>query len=109
MKIYILADMEGISGIRMMEQVQRDSGEYRPACKLMMDDMNVAIGAAFEAGATEAVACDTHGGGGQISIDKMDPRATYESPSAGLMMPSPANDFSGVVLLGHHAMAGTLN
>ncbi len=109
MKIYILADMEGISGIRMIEQVQRESREYPAACKLMMDDINVAIAAAFDAGATEVVACDTHGGGDQVSVDMMDPRATYETPNAGLMMPSLTDEFSGVVLLGHHAMAGTAN
>jgi D-aminopeptidase len=30
----------------------------------MMQDMNTAIDAAFEGGATEVVACDTHGGDG---------------------------------------------
>lgn len=109
MKIYILADMEGISGIRKMEQVQSDSSEYGPACKLMMADINAAIDAAFAAGATEVVACDTHGGGGQINLADMDPRASYEIPNAGLMMPSLDKSFAGVVLLGHHARAGTLN
>lgn len=109
MRIYILADMEGISGIRMIEQTQRESREYPAACKFVMDDINVAIAAAFDAGATEVVACDTHGGGGQVNVDMMDPRATYETPNAGLMMPSLAEDFSAVVLLGHHAMAGTTN
>lgn len=109
MKIYILADMEGISGIRRPEQVQSDSPEYGPGCKLMMDEMNVAIAAAFEGGATEVVACDTHGGGGQVRVEAMDPRATYETPNAGLLMPALDASFAGVVLLGHHARAGTLN
>jgi len=109
MKIYILADMEGISGIRMIEQVQRDSVEYPSACKLMMDDLNVAIDAAFDGGATQVVACDTHNGGGQVKVEEMDPRATYETPNAGLMMPSLDESFAGLVLLGHHARAGTLN
>ena len=109
MRIYILADMEGISGIRRIEQVQRDSGEYAQGCQLMMDDMNVAIAAAFDGGATEVVACDTHGGGGQVRVELMDERATYETPNAGRMMPALDTSFSGVVLLGHHAKAGTLN
>ena len=109
MKIYILADMEGISGIRMPQQTQRDSEYFSAGCKLMMDDMNVAIGAAFEAGATEVVACDTHAGGGQVRVEMMDPRATYEMPALGIMMPSLTKDFDGLVLLGHHAQAGTLN
>ena len=109
MKIYILADMEGISGIRKAEQVNSDSPEYLPSCKLMMGDMNVAIDAALAAGATEVVACDTHGNGGQVKVDEMDPRATYETPTAGLLMPSLDESFAGLVLLGHHARAGTLN
>ena len=99
MKIYILADMEGVSGIRMMEQVKRDSPQYLPACDLMMQDINVAVEAAIDAGATEVVACDTHGGGGQVRVDKMDSRAVYETPNAGQMMPSLDESFSGVMLL----------
>ena len=109
MKIYILADMEGISGILFQEQVQSGSPKYAAACDLMMQDMNTAIEAAFEGGATEVVACDTHGGGGQIRIEKMDPRAFYETPNAGEMMPALDESFDGLVLLGHHARAGTRN
>lgn len=110
MKIYILADMEGISGIRMEEQVRRDgSPEYTQGKRLMMQEINVAVAAAFEAGATEVVACDTHGGGGQIELDQMDARAIYETPNCGVMMPALDSTFAGVVLLGHHARAGTLN
>ena len=60
MKIYILADMEGISGIRTERQVKQDpqtndTTEYSAGRDLMVQDMNVAIAAAFEAGAEEAV------------------------------------------------------
>jgi len=113
MKIYILADMEGISGIRTMPMVQRDSpGEYAEGRRLMMEDMNAAIEAAFANGATEVVACDTHGGGGQVIMREMDPRAVYETPaqsSGGRVMPALDESFDGVILLGHHARAGTLN
>jgi D-amino peptidase len=113
MKIYILADMEGISGIRTMPMVKRDSpGEYTEGRRLMMADMNAAIEAAFDGGATTVVACDTHGGGGQVKLWEMDPRAVYETPaepSGGRVMPALDESFDGVVLLGHHARAGTLN
>jgi len=108
-KIYILADMEGISGIRRMEQVQRSESQYAEGCKLMIDEINVAIDACFANGAAEVVACDTHGGGGQVRVGEMDERAVYESPAGGRMMPSLDDSFDGVILLGHHAMAGTLN
>jgi len=109
MKVYVHADMEGISGIRSMVQVQFDSPEYAEGRRLMMADMNVAIDAAFVAGATEVIACDTHGGGGQIDVREMDPRAVYELPASGRMMPSLDESFTAVVELGRHARAGTLN
>jgi D-amino peptidase len=109
MKIYILADMEGISGIRRPEQVQRDQAEYGPGCELMMQDINAAIAGAFAGGATEVIAADTHGGGGQVRLDRMDGRASYEMPAVGKLMPSLDASFGGLILLGHHARAGTLN
>ena len=110
MKIYILADMEGISGIRLMAQVKSDSpAEYAEGKRLMMQDINAAIDGAFLGGATEVIAADTHGGGGQVQIGEMDPRAIYEMPAVGEMMPSLDETFAGVILLGHHAHAGTIN
>jgi len=93
----------------MMEQVSRDGPEYLPACDLMMEDINAAVAAAIDAGATEVVVCDTHGGGGQVRVQRMDARASYETPNAGLLMPSLDESFAGVILLGHHARAGTLD
>ncbi len=51
MKIYILADMEGISGIRMRPEVDKAHAEYEHGRQLMMAEMNVVIDAAFGAGA----------------------------------------------------------
>lgn len=110
MKIYILCDMEGVSGIRRMEQVMRDSpADYAEGRQLMMQDINAAIDGAILGGATEVVAADTHGGGGQVQIAMMDPRALYEMPAFGEMMPALDESFAGVILLGHHARAGTLD
>jgi len=109
MKFYILCDMEGISGVRRQPQVQIDSPEYAEGRNLMMADMNAAIDGLFQGGATEVVACDTHGGGGQVRIGDMDSRAVYEMPGGGSLMPSLDETFDGVVLLGHHARAGTIN
>lgn len=110
MKIYILADMEGISGIRTMEHVFSTNPEYQEGRQLMMADVNAAVAAAFASGATEVIAADTHAAGGhQLDLSKMDPRAIYESPNCGRLMPSLDESFAGVILLGHHARAGTLN
>ena len=39
----------------------------------------------------------------------MDARAVYEIPGGGRMMPALDESFGGVILLGHHARAGTIN
>jgi D-amino peptidase len=109
MKVYILCDMEGISGIRYPEQVDSSSPAYEEGRLLMMADINAAIEGCFRGGAKEVVACDTHGGGGQLRLEQMDGRATYERPAQGRYMPSLDASFAGVMLLGHHAMAGTMN
>ena len=109
MKIYVIADMEGISGIRMMEQVKKEyANEYKMGCKLMMSEINEVIKALFDFGATEVVIRDTHGGGGQLNMSEMDPRAVYEL-SRTQITPSLDETFDGLILLGHHSKAGTLN
>jgi D-amino peptidase len=108
-KIYILVDLEGISGIGLAEHVKSTSPKFPEACKLMMEDINVAIDAGFLSGATEIVVCDTHAGGGQLQLEKMDPRAVYEAPNRESLMPSLDASFDGVVLLGSHARAGTID
>jgi len=111
MKIYIITDMEGISGIRQMEQVKRDQpAAYQPARRLLCGDVNAAIAGAFEGGASEVVVNDGHGGGFNFLIEEMDPRAVYERPNGGLqMMPALDETFTAVFCVGYHAMAGTLN
>lgn len=111
MKIYILCDMEGISGIRLAREVDRLEGgaDYQRGRELMMRDINAAIGGCRDGGATEVVVCDTHSGGGQLLIERMDERAIYELPTPSCMMPSLDESFAGVILLGHHARAGTLD
>lgn len=108
MKLYILADMEGIAGIRFMEQVKRDHPEhYAEGCALMMKELNAAVDGLFAAGASEVTVCDTHAMGGQLKLSNMDPRAIYEMPNAGRMMPSLDATYDGLILMGVHAMAGT--
>ncbi|MBM3457441.1 MAG: aminopeptidase [Armatimonadetes bacterium] len=110
MKIYIITDMEGISGICHEEQVKRESPHYGPARSLLGADINAAIAGAFDGGATEVVVNDGHGGGFNLIMSEMDPRALYERPNGGMdMLPALDASFAGLFCVGYHAMAGTLN
>jgi D-amino peptidase len=110
MKIYIITDMEGVSGIGREEQVMLDSPHYEPARRLLCADVNAAIAGAFEGGATEVLVCDGHGSGSNLILSEMDERATYERPNGTLdLLPGLDASFSGLLCVGYHAMAGTLN
>ncbi|MFQ6132148.1 MAG: M55 family metallopeptidase [Armatimonadota bacterium] len=110
MRIYIMTDMEGISGIRTEQQCQSDHPSYQAGRKLLMGDVNAAIGGAFEGGATDVLVSDGHGGGPHFIIEEMDPRARYERPDGGgNYLPGIDEGFAGCFLVGAHAMAGTEN
>ncbi len=110
MRIYIMTDMEGISGIRCEEQCQGGHTLYERSRRLLMADVNAAIDGAFDGGATEVLVSDGHGGGPHFDLDEMDPRSVYERPDGGLhYMPGADESFAGVLLVGAHAMAGTPN
>ena len=91
MKIFILWDMEGTSGLFTREQVwyweegvrEQVAAEGRD---LLIADVNAASTAALAAGADELIVCDTHHGGGNLQPEKMlsDPRITYLFRSIGL-------------------------
>jgi D-amino peptidase len=109
MKVYIATDMEGISLIWKPEQVMPSSGaEYEYGRQQATADVNVAIGAAFEAGATRVVVQDGHGPSAFI-WDRIDPRAEVERiTSAAILQPSLDASFDALLEVGRHAMAGTL-
>lgn len=110
MKIYVLTDMEGISGIWRPEQVQKGTPEYERARKLLCQDVNSAVAGAFDGGAEEVVVLDGHGSGDNFILEMLDERAVYETVKSPLeVMPSLDESFSGLIQVGCHAMAGTLN
>ncbi|HEY3265513.1 MAG TPA: M55 family metallopeptidase [Armatimonadota bacterium] len=108
MKIYIVADMEGIGGVFLPEQLKRGAPEYAEARLLLTGEVNAAIEGAFDGGATEVVVKDAHGSGFNIVLEDLDERAEIV---AGGSVPKRLGGldetFNGVFLLGYHAMAGT--
>ena len=107
-KIYIIADMEGISGIVTQEQVKRGAPEYAEARHLLAGDVNAAIAGAFDAGCTEVVVNDAHASGFNFPMAEMDPRAEYVTGGPRLTRLLGLDEtFDAVVLVGYHARAGT--
>lgn len=120
MRLFMLWDMEGVSGIHRREQAWFWDEGVTPEVemegrRLLIADINSACAAALQAGVDELIVCDTHRGGGNIIAEEMlqDPRITYLYKSRGYQdgklrwMPGLDETVDGFLVPGHHAMAGT--
>ena len=111
MKIYISADMEGISGIVSNKQVTPGNNDYERARKLMTDEVNAMVDAFIFRGANEVVVNDSHGSMDNILIEEFDERATLisGSPKPLSMMEGIDNSFDLCVFLGYHGRPGKMS
>src|SRR5699024_4437638 len=75
MKIYIMADGEGISGVVHSSEMHQSGERHDEFRKLMTKDVNAAIEGAFQGGATEEVVNDAHWSMLNIIYEDLDERA----------------------------------
>jgi D-amino peptidase len=108
-KVFISADMEGISGISGPDQLSAAGAEYNRSRKLMADDVNAAIRGARAGGATEIVVNDSHGSMRNLRLEDLEPGARLISHSfkRSGMMEGLDESFDAVIFIGYHAQAGT--
>jgi D-amino peptidase len=107
MNIFVMVDMEGISGICRKSQVQTDGAHYQAARRYLTWDVNACVDGCLRGGAARVSVRDAHGGGHHFIWEELDPRATYvQGAGLGARMPG-LERADGLILLGYHAMAGT--
>jgi D-amino peptidase len=106
-KVYISVDMEGISGISGDDQVNAGGAEYGRSRKLMAEDLNAAVRGALEAGATDILVNDSHGGQRNLLPEDVHPSARLISHSFKRhgMMEGLDETFDAVIFIGYHAKA----
>lgn len=113
MKVYISADIEGITGLVSWSQCGRPDGHHYDfgfARRMMTHDVNAAIRGAKAAGATTIVIKDSHGTSKNLLIDELEPGVSLVSGHGGGidgMMMGIDETFDAALLVGYHAMAGT--
>lgn len=109
LKVYISADMEGITGVVTNEQLGPTGFEYQRARQFMTDEVNAAIMGARDAGATEILVSDSHGNGQNLLIDQLpaDVRIVRSWPRPLMMMEGIDASFDAALFIGYHA--GTSN
>lgn len=104
LKIYISADMEGVVGVVTNEQLGPQGFEYARFREFMTQEVNAAIEAAFEAGATEIVVSDSHGNGQNLLIEKLPKNILLVRawPRPLMMMQGIDETFAGAIFIGYH-------
>lgn len=110
MKLFISADIEGISGVATIQQLLTHT-EYQRFRALMTEEVNAAIRGAFNGGATEVVVADGHGNMSNILVEELDPRARLVSGNNRVMCQLEGLDetFDGIIFIGHHGREGDSN
>jgi len=108
MKIFIITDLEGVSGVYKFEQTRdRQSLCYREAVEYMMGDIAAVVRGLREAGAKEIIVLDGHGGGNNFIPHLMAPGARYLTGASPCSKWGFNKSCDGLVMLGFHAMCGT--
>jgi D-amino peptidase len=109
MKIYVIADMEGIAGVVSAAQTGGESWLYEAARQQYTREIRAVCEAAISAGAEEVYVNDFHGNGLNVQAETL-PREVMVikggfRPTSGYELLD--ETFSGVVMLGVHARTGT--
>lgn len=111
MRIAVSVDMEGITGICCPQQIQPGEPLFAEGSELMAGDINAVVEGLVDAGVDDIVVWDCHGRSFNARLPALHPAARYMRGGAanGLRWPIATADTDGVILLGYHAMAGTLH
>jgi D-amino peptidase len=107
-KIYIVTDLEGISGVFQFAQTREPHTPLNErAREYFMGDVGAVVRGLKKAGAGEIVVLDGHGSQAVVP-ELMTPGAKYitGTPRPGFLV-GLDKTFSGLILLGYHAMMGT--
>jgi len=110
MNIFIMTDLEGITGVDTIDAVHtsKESELYRDACENLMSDANAAIAGFFDGGAKRVYIADGHGAGDNFIMDMLDKRAQVLTVSEWSKATA-AGEIDAYAEIGMHAMAGTQN
>lgn len=108
LKVYISVDLEGAAGVVTPDQLGPAGFEYQRFREILTAEVNTAIAAAREAGATEIVVSDSHGNGENLLIEKLpaDIQLVRAWPRPLAMMQGIDDSFDAVFLLAYHASTG---
>jgi D-amino peptidase len=111
-KVFVISDMEGVSGIIRWEQTTGGDPMYEEGRRLYTGEINAAVRGAKAAGATEIVVMDCHGAGGAWSFNSLIPELL--DPACEFVVQEHWTEYTefleqgcdAALFVGMHAMAG---
>ncbi len=110
MKLYISADIEGVTGIANWEETNKDKSKYQYFADQMTKEVKSACEAANEVGVDEIVVKDAHGSARNIDPSQL-PNNTKVirgwSRHPYMMVDGIDNSFDAVAFIGYHSSGGS--
>jgi D-amino peptidase len=112
-KVFVISDMEGISGIVRPAQTNGGEALYEEGRKLYTEEINAVVRGAKATGATEIVVMDCHGAGKDYSFNSLLPEDL--EPDCEFVVQDEWTEYvefleqgvDAALFVGMHAMAGT--
>ncbi len=114
MKLFIVADMEGVTGVTHRDQLQESGGRrYWDGCKLLTGDINAVVEGAVSEGVTDVIVSEGHANMRNVLIEELHPAArvvrgpaVWDSKPLCQVAHLPDDADLGA-LVGFHSRAGT--
>jgi D-amino peptidase len=110
MKIYISADIEGITGTTHWDETDKVKPDYTEFRQQMTAEVAAACEGALKAGATEILVKDAHDSARNILAAQLPAEARLNRGWSGhpyMMMDRLDSTFQAVVMIGYHSRAGS--
>ncbi|WAZ26069.1 M55 family metallopeptidase [Streptomyces cinnabarinus] len=110
MRIYLSADMEGVTGLVDADDVQPGGRDYERGRLMMAEDVNAAVRGALAAGATDITVNDAHGPMRNILPESLHPAARLirGKPKHMGMLEGLTPEHDAMLCVGYHSRAGAL-
>ncbi|WP_327392268.1 M55 family metallopeptidase [Streptomyces sp. NBC_01186] len=110
MRVYVSADMEGVTGLVGADDVQMGGRDYERGRVMMTEDVNAAVRGAFAGGASEVVVNDTHSSMRNLLVEHLHPgvELVRGRPKPMIMLQDLDAGFDAVAFVGYHSRAGAL-
>ena len=107
-KVYMMTDMEGVSGIfdSDLQCMPYACPRWAESQQLLTGEVNAAVDGLMEGGATEVIIRDGHDDSRSLSVLTIDPRARLLTGKAVSPTLELDPSYSAFIFVGQHAMAG---